>query len=425
MPACFVFRTYMSVYAVLRPVVEKRSAVEAELLAPGQVDNCLDVVHLRCCRTSCIAQIPRRSSSEDQLTKMLFQAWPFRARSRNLTPKAVDTNGRHGICSGHRPHRPLFRVAGAGRFMARSIAKLFVRLAVGDVPVRRQTAPGLRSIGNGRRTCTILGTYQQPICAVYFLKQGLARGERSVSDKRLVARIIYSPIIARAPELCSRTATRKEKTNMTTYLLHFAKQLPCLVVILTTFVMVMSKNADKEGFVHWTARASHDTRRGLGDLLQSAGSDVAKSLFTSARIGTSRMCGTMAGRDEMCISFRAYACIAFFIISFLLVSLAFCIAAAFMARPPRYVSGADVFFRRIGLAFVVVGFAFAMGTHEIGAQLQRALGGQSKTGVAWVGALVTLVFSILGLAADAYFSYRNRRLPTPQEDETRFADSAT
>ncbi len=206
---------------------------------------------------------------------------------------------------------------------------------------------------------------------------------------------------------------------MATYLIHFAKQLPCLVVIVTTFIMVMSKNADKEGFFHWTARASHDTRRGLGDLLQSAGSDVAKSLFTSARIGTSHICGSMAGRDEICIAFRAFACIAFFIISFLLVSLAFCIAAAFMARPPRYVSGADVFFRRIGLAFVVVGFAFAMGTHEIGAQLQQALGGQSKTGVAWVGALVTLVFSILGLVADAYFSYRDRSLLPPPEGKAQ------
>ncbi len=60
--AWLVFRTYLSVYAVFRPVVEKRSAVAAELLAPGQVDDCLDVVHLRCCRTSCKSQISRRSS---------------------------------------------------------------------------------------------------------------------------------------------------------------------------------------------------------------------------------------------------------------------------------------------------------------------------------------------------------------------------
>lgn len=48
--ACFVFRTYMSMDAVFRPVVKKRSAVEAELFDPGQVHDCLEVVHLRCCR---------------------------------------------------------------------------------------------------------------------------------------------------------------------------------------------------------------------------------------------------------------------------------------------------------------------------------------------------------------------------------------
>ncbi|OAA50251.1 hypothetical protein ISF_09381 [Cordyceps fumosorosea ARSEF 2679] len=130
----------------------------------------------------------------------------------------------------------------------------------------------------------------------------------------------------------------------------------------------------------------------------------------------------MAGRDEICIAFNVFVCIAAAILFFLLLSLAFCVAVAVMASPPRFVSGVGVFCQRIGLAFVVVGFAFAMGTHEIGAQLQQALGGQLKTGVAWVGAAVTLVFSILGLAVDAYFWYRDRRLPTPQEGEARFAD---
>ncbi|KAF1732545.1 hypothetical protein CRV24_006433 [Beauveria bassiana] len=210
---------------------------------------------------------------------------------------------------------------------------------------------------------------------------------------------------------------------MTTHLLiNLAKQLPCVIVIVTTFIIMMSKTANKEGFFHWTARASHDTRRGLGDLLQSAGSDVAKSLFTSARIGTSHICGSMAGRDEICIAFNVFVCIVAAILFFLLLSLAFCVAVAVMASPPRFVSGVGVFCRRIGLAFVVVSFAFAMGTHEIGAQLQQALGGQLKTGVAWVGAAVTLVFSIFGLAVDAYFWYRDRRMPTPQEGEARFAD---
>ncbi|KAH8713523.1 hypothetical protein HC256_006668 [Beauveria bassiana] len=44
------FRTYMSMDAVFRPVVKKCSAVEAELFDPGQVHDCLEVVHLRCCR---------------------------------------------------------------------------------------------------------------------------------------------------------------------------------------------------------------------------------------------------------------------------------------------------------------------------------------------------------------------------------------
>ncbi|KAH8713525.1 hypothetical protein HC256_006670 [Beauveria bassiana] len=205
---------------------------------------------------------------------------------------------------------------------------------------------------------------------------------------------------------------------MTTHLLiSLAKQLPCVIVIVTTFVIVMSNNADKKGFFYWTARASHDTRRGLGDLLQSAGSDVAKSLFTSARIGTSHICGSMAGRDEMCIAFNVFVCIAGAIIFFLLLSLALCVAVAVMASPPRFVSGVGAFCRRIGLAFVVVGFAFAMGTHEIGRQLQQALGGQLKTGVAWVGVVVTFGFSILGLAVDAYFSYRDRSLLPPQEEK--------
>ncbi|KAM0664441.1 hypothetical protein ACQRIU_007023 [Beauveria bassiana] len=211
------------------------------------------------------------------------------------------------------------------------------------------------------------------------------------SEKRLGTSDIYSTATARRQSGAPERIRGKEQANMTTHLLiDLAKQLPYVIVIVTTFVVVMSKTADKEGFFHWTARASHDTRRGLGDLLQSAGSDVTKSLFTSARIGTSHICGSMAGRDEICIAFNVFVCIAAAILFFFLLSLAFCVAVAVMASPPRF--------------------------------LQQALGGQLKTGVAWVGAAVTLIFSIFGLAMDAYFWYRGRRMPTPQEGEARFAD---
>ncbi|KAK8144779.1 hypothetical protein G3M48_005354 [Beauveria asiatica] len=202
---------------------------------------------------------------------------------------------------------------------------------------------------------------------------------------------------------------------------HLAKQLLCVVVVVTTCVVLLSDTCRREGFFHWTHNGS-DSRRGLGNLLQSAGSDVAKSLFTSAKIGTSHLCGGFSGHADMCVSYHLFITIAIAIIVFLLLSLALFIAVAVMARPPRPASRAAVFCQRIGLGLVLVGFAFATGAYGIGRQLHKALGGQLDIGLALVGFCVIAGLSIVSLAADTYNSYHARRPLAPQENKDPFAD---
>ncbi|XWX00733.1 hypothetical protein V2A60_008754 [Cordyceps javanica] len=195
-----------------------------------------------------------------------------------------------------------------------------------------------------------------------------------------------------------------------------AKQLCCVVVVVVTCAMLLSETCRREGYFHWTQNSS-GSRRGLRDLLGSAGSEVGKSLFTSAKMGTSHVCGTFAGRAEMCVAFTVLLYIAVAIVVFLLLSLALFIAAAVMASPPRLAGRAAVLCQRIGLAFVLVGFAFTLGTHEIGRQLQRTLGGRLDTGFAVTGSCVAAGFAIVSLAVDVCDSYRDRRRPAPQDKD--------
>ncbi|KAH8713488.1 hypothetical protein HC256_006638 [Beauveria bassiana] len=162
---------------------------------------------------------------------------------------------------------------------------------------------------------------------------------------------------------------------------------------------------------HYQIRSnSSASRRGIEDRLQSAGSDVGKSLLTSARMGTSHICGTFTGRVEMCFALNVLLYIAVAIIVFLLLSLALTIAVAVMNSPPRLANRAALFCQRIGLAFVLVGFAFTMGAYEIGRQLQQTLGGRLNTGFAMMVGCVTAGVSIISLAMDVYNSYRDHRL---------------
>ncbi|PMB63384.1 hypothetical protein BM221_010747 [Beauveria bassiana] len=184
-----------------------------------------------------------------------------------------------------------------------------------------------------------------------------------------------------------------------------------------TCAMVFSETCRREGYFHWTNSSA--SRRGLGDLLQSAGSDVGKSLFTSARMGTSHLCGAFTGRAEMCVALNTLLYIAVAIIVFLLLSLALFIPVAVMTSPPRLANRAALFCQRIGLALVLVGFAFTIGAYEIGRQLQQTLGGRVNTGFAVIGGCVTAGFSIISLAMDVYYSYRDRRLSAQQNKDER------
>lgn len=150
---------------------------------------------------------------------------------------------------------------------------------------------------------------------------------------------------------------------------------------------------------------------------------MAKSLFTSARAGASHICGSLSGREEVCVAFNIFLYVAGVIVGFLLLSLLLSIAGAVKGGAPRLES-ASVLCHRVGLALVVVGFALTMGMYKVGQQLQQALGGQVTAGVAVIGGYFTFGVAILCLAADAYFSYRRRGSLRLGEDQDLRAGEA-